>query len=235
MKALRKVFPGGLGMIFANASPNTISQLWDDRTCWELSKLNQIFDQPMVQHIMKVQIVPRDNEDKICWIHNSSGECTSKSAYKQVYNLSHSVFTIVTSLQLNILLKICSTKCIPPKFKTFIWRLNRKALPTVANLHLKFCDIPDICSCFNSSENEVHLFFFHCSFARVTWHISEITFVNRITDLMYNVSDILAYLLVTNKSENILQKTCVMLTFIWIARNDFFFFAGTARTPAVVY
>lgn len=79
------------------------------------------------------------------------------------------------------------------------------------------------------------IFFFHCSFARVTWHISEITFVNRITDLMHNVSDILAYLLVTNKSENILQKTCVMLTFIWIARNDFFFFAGTARTPAVVY
>uniref|UniRef100_A0A0E0NPU7 Fe-S metabolism associated domain-containing protein n=1 Tax=Oryza rufipogon TaxID=4529 RepID=A0A0E0NPU7_ORYRU len=63
----------------------TIGELWDDRTCWELSKLNQIFDQPMVQHIMKVQIVPRDNEDKICWIHNSSGECTSKSAYKQVY------------------------------------------------------------------------------------------------------------------------------------------------------
>lgn len=47
--------------------PTIVSQLWNDRKDWDLNKLNQIFDQEMTQIITQVQIVPQDNEDRLCW------------------------------------------------------------------------------------------------------------------------------------------------------------------------
>ncbi len=149
--------------------PTIVSQLWNDRKDWDLNKLNQIFDQEMTQIITQVQIVPQDNEDRLCWTPTTSGICTSKSAYKQVSSNSDSNSSNFNSLHRNILLKTWSTKCIPPKVKTFIWRLIRHALQILAtNLHSKVSNILDSCSRCSSPETDTHLFF-HCTFARLTF------------------------------------------------------------------
>uniref|UniRef100_A0A0E0EMY4 Reverse transcriptase zinc-binding domain-containing protein n=1 Tax=Oryza meridionalis TaxID=40149 RepID=A0A0E0EMY4_9ORYZ len=90
---------------------------------------------------------------------------------KQKQEMNH-VQSAIPTLHLNLLKKTWSDKLIPPKVKTFMWRLIRNALPTANNLHFRIPDILDSCHRCNSAKTSVHLFF-HCSFARLSWMISD--------------------------------------------------------------
>lgn len=185
-------------------------------------RIQGIFDDQAVQVIMKIQVNNDQVADRLCWKHTSSGDCSSKSVYKHLMAASHMTHTAIPSLTLNLLRKSWAEKFIPPKVKTFMWRLLQNALPTANNLHARISEIQNSCARCNMTETSVHLFF-HCAFARLSWHISDFNLNIQIIDNMNSVPDILAIILATCPFPSALQKLSILLWFIWIARSDFYF------------
>lgn len=174
------------------------------------------------QAILKIQCLNDQGVDKLCWKHNSSGECTSKSAYNYHFKEMNHVQSAIPTLHLNLLKKTWSDKLIPPKVKTFMWRLIRNALPTANNLHFRIPDILDSCHRCNSAKTSVHLFF-HCSFARLSWMLSDFKLNFQIIDSMNSVPEIISFILAASSKTESFQKFCIFLWFIWKARNGSYF------------
>lgn len=199
-----------------------VDELRDDDSKWNKDIIEEIFDDQATQSILKVKCANDQRVDKLCWKHTSSGECTSKSAYNYLFKENNSDHSIIPTLHLNLLKKMWSDRLIPPKVKTFMWRLLRNALPTANNLHFRISVIPDSSHKCNLPETAVHMFF-HCSFARLSWRVSEFNLNFQVIDNMSSVPEILSFILATSPLTESVQKICILLWFIWKARNDSYF------------
>ncbi|CAN6334362.1 unnamed protein product [Urochloa humidicola] len=135
--------------------PNQVSELWNNRLlCWDATKVESIFHQPASQKILATQRVLSSDPDKLCWKLSSQGDCTTKQAYKCISSVathtlpSHGLRHISSQAML-ILRRTWNHKNIPPRIKTFVWRLIRHALATgqrAGNLSHridKYCKICD--------------------------------------------------------------------------------------------
>uniref|UniRef100_J3L5V2 Reverse transcriptase domain-containing protein n=1 Tax=Oryza brachyantha TaxID=4533 RepID=J3L5V2_ORYBR len=151
--------------------PSRVSELWTQDKHWIFSYISEFLDDRAIREIARVQYLPHDQPDRLCWSPNSSGECSTKSAYKQVFNHLHPAGTPVPSAKLTLLNMVGKNKFTPPKIKTFFWKLVSKALPTRSAIHLRIPDFPPQCCRCNQLENEVHIFFL-CPFAKLVWMAS---------------------------------------------------------------
>lgn len=196
--------------------PNLVSDLWDERKNWDIQKITHLFDNIAIQSIMQVQIIYGKGEDTLCWKYTSSGDCNIKSAYKKIYNDMHPVQNQANNLVKNLLKLIWKNNIIPPRVKTFGWRLLRQALPTAARINHRIKDISPNCFRCGQKEDEMHLFF-HCNFSRLCWFIS--VFNIRVDGLssLNSIQDIIAYLLANGAN---LHNLLVLLWQIWKARNE---------------
>uniref|UniRef100_J3M4I9 RNase H type-1 domain-containing protein n=1 Tax=Oryza brachyantha TaxID=4533 RepID=J3M4I9_ORYBR len=79
-----------------------------------------------IEVILQIQIIQQEGEDKLCRNHTSDGNCNTKSAYKEV--MKHRYQTVAQD------------KIIPPRVKTFVWRLLVGALPTSLRLSWRMKD-----------------------------------------------------------------------------------------------
>jgi hypothetical protein len=60
-----------------------VDLMTDDRLHWNINKLNNLFDPPTVQAILKIHLSTSHSQDKIIWAPNRSGIFSMKSAYLQ--------------------------------------------------------------------------------------------------------------------------------------------------------
>ena len=94
-----------------------------------------IFDTTMAQRILQVPIVHSQEPDLLRWKPATSGDCTTKEAFEILNQQvttpipSHGARRI-TSHTLDLFKRIWRHKTIPPRIKTFSWRLLRQALAT---------------------------------------------------------------------------------------------------------
>ncbi|KAL0014289.1 hypothetical protein SO802_001358 [Lithocarpus litseifolius] len=134
-----------------------------DLHCWKPHIINEVFEPQSAQAVLSIPnpITPR--VDKLCWILESKGVFTVKSAYKaslpQVPTHSTPLVDWKKIWKLNTLQRI----------KLFLWRLGSNVLPTKENI-LRWLDIPDTLYVLCKKELEsLHHLFFKCNIARDLW------------------------------------------------------------------
>lgn len=70
--------------------PNIVSDLWLPGTKdWDSNKIMQVFGAEAMQTITNMQVLNTDDRDILCWIPSTSGQYTTKEAYKHLAIQAH--------------------------------------------------------------------------------------------------------------------------------------------------
>ena len=159
---------------------STISDLWQQNSkCWDNQKISLHFDDHMMNKILQVPIINAEFDDELCWKHTPSGLCTAKSLYKtflqEQANVATNTRQCLTAAEKEILMRTWKCPNIPPRVKTFAWRLIRRALASGSRASRFSTRIKKECTRCGLPETDIHLFF-HCSFARAVWFSSPMGF-----------------------------------------------------------
>jgi hypothetical protein len=111
-------------------------------------------------HLNQVSIPIEDKNDKILWMHATSGDLSLKKAY-QHFTPSGNIVSWA---------KLLWNLAIPPSESFMVWRLLHNKLATDENLAIRGFHLPSMCSlCNKEPETSIHLFL-HCPFALSLWH-----------------------------------------------------------------
>ena len=153
--------------------PSRVSDLWNNSLLtWDIRKVEDSFLQPVAQNIIATQKVMSTDPDKLCWKHYPR-DCTTKQAYRYISTLvphtlpSYGPRHISPEASL-VLRRIWNHKTMPPRIKTFAWRLLRHALATGQRAGSLSHRIDKNCRSCGNIETDFHIFF-ECSFARSVW------------------------------------------------------------------
>ena len=108
-----------------NECPASVKDLWHlDTKQWDEQKIISHFDNDLKNQILQIAIIKAEFEDQICWIHTPNGQCTTKSAYKFFLQVAGTNSRTTISIEeKNILREVWKNKRLPPRVKTFAWRL----------------------------------------------------------------------------------------------------------------
>jgi hypothetical protein len=114
------------------ACPSRISDLWQENTkSWDIGNISLHFDDYM-KDILHVPIINADFGDELCWKYTNNGQCIANSAYKSfLHNRPQVVVSTRQSLSLvgkDLIMQAWKSSQLPPRVKTFAWRLIRRAL-----------------------------------------------------------------------------------------------------------
>jgi hypothetical protein len=129
---------------------------------WNVSLLQELFDEDSVTAICRIHLPLRPSPDKLCWIADPKGVFSVKS----VYNLN-----------------LCHTwPCNPDpcwkalwkckfheRLKTLIWRIGCNALPTNLNIFSRLSIGSPLCSLYGVEVESISHLFFKCEVTRVFW------------------------------------------------------------------
>ncbi|XP_031108722.1 uncharacterized protein LOC116013214 [Ipomoea triloba] len=186
-----------------------VSGLIDPTTgTWDLSIIQDIFDQCDVDRILKVPVTPV-YEDSWFWQGDPSGNYTVKDGYKRI------VGSFVSAPgTFDKWLHLWKIKC-PAKWRIFIWRALSNILPTTTNLIYKRVDIDPACPmCGMLHENVVHSLLL-CEFSSLVWNESSLH-VPSVGGNDFGVWFANAISILTE--ENILNVVA-LLYYVWKARD----------------
>ncbi|KAM0895415.1 hypothetical protein ACQ4PT_023829 [Festuca glaucescens] len=161
--------------------------------------------------------------DELCWKYTPSGQCTTKSAYKVFFQEtpSQGVRRTVSDLEKQLLMQTWKNSKLPPRVKTFTWRLIRRALATGMRASRFSTHIKKECARCGAPESDSHLFF-HCSFARTVWFASLGFRADSFAQTCYP-SDIIRQMISAYHPEASVHQIMSILWNIWKARNDLLF------------
>lgn len=129
------------------------------------------------QTIMAVQVTNADQQDILCWTLATSGQCTSKEAYKilalQMQQPIPQTGSRALPPHVLILLQaIWKHKTLQPKYKTFAYRTcHRQALATAERVGKYSRHIDQNCKPCGPIETDTHSFF-QCPFPNAVWFTS---------------------------------------------------------------
>ncbi|XP_030479464.2 uncharacterized protein LOC115696715 [Cannabis sativa] len=138
---------------------------------WNREALNTYFDPPTVSSILHVPIGGCDKEDFLIWNNHPSGILSVKSAYHIANAGSLPPSSSNSSLSKKWWTTLWSLN-IPPKVKTFIWRVYHHILPVSLNLFLKKSLPSPSCSSCNCPTETVSHALLDCSSAAKSWKLS---------------------------------------------------------------
>lgn len=206
--------------------PSKVSDLWHHNSkSWDVEKISLHFDDHIKDKIMQVPIINAELDDMLCWEHTPTGLCTTKSAYKTFLQDQEAPTAnprqSLTMDELRILMQAWKNSDLPPRVKTFAWRLIRRALASGLRASRFSTHIRKECSRCGLLETDIHLFF-HCSFARAVW-FSLLGFKINNFDQSFYPSNIIRFLLASWHPIASIEIVFATLWMIWKARNDMLF------------
>ncbi|KAK3139475.1 hypothetical protein QOZ80_5AG0383870 [Eleusine coracana subsp. coracana] len=175
--------------------------------------------------ISQVQVSHVEQPDILCWQPATSGQCTSKEAYRLLATQHQQPIPQKGSRAfppqvLNLLQVVWKHKTLQPKYKTFSWRLLRQALATGERAGKYSSHISKYCSTCGLLETDAHLFF-ECTFARAVWFAGSIPLCSsNLPGGQQGVQAQLLHLLPPSTSPTNLQQIIITIWHLWKARND---------------
>jgi hypothetical protein len=133
-----------------------------ENTSWNVSLLQEYFDEDSVNAICQIHLPLRPSPNKLCWIADPKGVFSVKSAYK--LNLCHTWPSNPDTCWKAL------WKCkIHERLKTLIWRIGCNALPTNLNIFSRLSKGCLLCPlCGVEAESIPHIFF-KCEVTRMFW------------------------------------------------------------------
>ncbi|KAK4422990.1 hypothetical protein Salat_1881600 [Sesamum alatum] len=152
-----------------------VSDLIDkEQCCWDLNKVRACLEQEDAKMVLSIPLPTGNVADKLIWHFNSNDKFSVKSAHHLALNLSSKEQASSSKMDSGLSWKFLWDRQIPPKMKTFGWKLCRGALPLMHNLAKKQVAVMDTCPvCKADNETEHHLFL-TCSFAWQVWALTNI-------------------------------------------------------------
>uniref|UniRef100_A0A803QCJ0 SHSP domain-containing protein n=1 Tax=Cannabis sativa TaxID=3483 RepID=A0A803QCJ0_CANSA len=181
---------------------------------WNREALDTYFDPPTVTSILHVPVGGCDKEDFLIWNNHPSGILSVKTAYHLANagslppsssnsSLSRKWWTILWSLN------------IPPKVKTFTWRVYHHILPVALNLFSKKTLPTPICfNCSCPAETVSHALL-DCSSAAKTWKSSPFR-----TFYLSNRHQDVKWFLITAFTELSEEDLVHLLGILWAIRHN---------------
>ncbi|CAL1373520.1 unnamed protein product [Linum trigynum] len=201
-------------------------QLWafqwvmEDEWEWNLDIIRQSCSEEEVAAIRRIPIGPQYSDDTWVWHHEKSGIFSVKTAY-------HS-FRVAEMNRLgtgNPNHPSCSTKAwkwlwslsLPPKIRSFIWRLSRNAVATKRNLWFRRCNPSPVCSICEVEVDDIRHCLFQCPHAARVWHSNFPSLI-----LPHDSTPIVMWLLGISESIPLIPIPAVVacLWAIWLVRNE---------------
>lgn len=148
---------------------------------WNEQLVNSIIRQEDARYILNIRLGSKMSQVTPIWNYTNTGEYNVKSGYhlcKQILNQQRS------EQQDNIgisedLKRSCSSiwaLSLPPKIKTFWWKILHDGLPVAENLRKRNIKVDNICHvCGENPETQTHIFF-QCRVAKEIWSLSPTNF-----------------------------------------------------------
>ena len=147
---------------------------------------------------------------------------------------SSSARQTITDVEKQILLQVWKNSNMPPRVKTFSWRLIWRALATGLRASRFSNHIKKECARCGAPESDSHLFF-HCSFARAVWFTSSLGLRTDFFDNSCYPSEIIQQILSAPHTVASLHMIMSILWMIWKARNDFLFHKKSWSVKQVLF
>lgn len=126
-----------------------------DRLEWDIDILRDLFNENIIQQILKIPISQSREEDVWLWLDEANGAYSVKSGYHRLCQIHTSDSNTGNNFNL---LKIWRLS-VPPKVKIFIWRACQNCLPSLDNLCRKYVEVYPICPICQSSLRTSRFFF----------------------------------------------------------------------------
>lgn len=182
-----------------------------DSKAWDERKIRNTFNNTDAEAILTTRTSQGSTEDRLAWVHSSSGQYTVRSGYQQ-WQLNH--FRSGGIRQSNGWDMIWHLN-VPHKIKIFLWRFARNTIPVRNLLRGKGIRAPVACAmCVGDVEHMLHLFL-DCRFAAACWKRIGLGYDFAEVE---NASEWLLDRMENETSENKI-KIVTVLWGIWYARN----------------
>nr|XP_048324671.1 uncharacterized protein LOC125421014 [Ziziphus jujuba var. spinosa] len=149
--------------LFAS-SYGMVNSLKQNNGEWDEARLNELFNQDLVQCIKEMFWANNNQEDILFWSKTKSGIFSVKTTYNIQEEVQHEEHEWWKTLWGNR---------IHEQTKFFMWKLANSRLPVTSNLMRRGMNVDrEECAhgC-NNTEDEIHVFF-HCEMARRIWFAS---------------------------------------------------------------
>lgn len=136
-----------------------------DLLSWNSDMIRVLFGKEENVFILSILLSLRRREDKYTWVYSKDGSYTVKSAYQHLKGIhaNHAMNTFY-------LWKYIWGAEVPPKVKSFTWRLLNNILLVKSRLREKGIGIINTCPRCSKEETILHTFF-ECEKARGCWRL----------------------------------------------------------------
>ncbi|KAL2943019.1 hypothetical protein RDABS01_031367 [Bienertia sinuspersici] len=139
----------------------------DDTHEWKEDMVRGLFLEFEADMMCNIPLSSMDTNDCLVWHYSKNGAYSMKTGY-HFYKGEPSTLTAD-----KIWNKIWKLR-IPPKVKTFVWRLCNNAIPTAKGLHTRIEGIDPWCGrCRVEEEDEFHAIW-SCRFAKIMWDLVDV-------------------------------------------------------------
>ncbi|KAK8622001.1 hypothetical protein V6N13_097629 [Hibiscus sabdariffa] len=154
----------------------------DDSREWIREKLVHLFSPTEIEAILSIPIGGSTVKDALIWAGAKDGDYTVKSGYHFLAKAEELEDTPSTSNSLsrnNQLWKALWGLNVPPKIRSFLWKLFHNIVPTKATLFYRFHGAfqGDMrCPRCGKEEESIEHMLFLCPFAQATWRASNFNY-----------------------------------------------------------
>ncbi|XVF51873.1 hypothetical protein PTKIN_Ptkin04bG0219100 [Pterospermum kingtungense] len=198
---------------------------------WDCELLEDLFNARDVDEILKIPLSGFGGRDMRVWNFNNRGLYTVKSGYHLAMELLEldGHFGISGDWQ-----HIWSLQ-VPPKVRSFLWRLARDCLPHRINLQKKGITVSSLCAVCNSHlENSWHLFL-RCSIAEQCW--KQVGLWDLVDKTSEEVTDIQTWLFAMLQKASEVQAgvLSMLLWSLWHHRNVVLWSNKLGTAISIVY
>ncbi|CAN1170198.1 Putative ribonuclease H protein At1g65750 [Linum perenne] len=132
---------------------------------WDVELIQELFSERDAATILEIPIHATSGDDGRIWHHNKCENYTVRSGYKLIMEELVPRPHLITPGPWSDILKLE----VPPRLRSFLWRLARGVLPMRLALQNRHITVPSECGmCGGEMENAWHLFL-NCSVARRCW------------------------------------------------------------------
>ncbi|XP_056698604.1 uncharacterized protein [Spinacia oleracea] len=139
--------------------PTHVSSLLDLRSyAWNVGMIRRLFPDEISCHILALERPSCVMDDFMYWKFAPDGTFSVRSAYAMLLQTSHHTAS-TASVPSSLWWKHLWGMDVLPRFKLFLWKLLRHALPVAASLCQRGMPVDPLCSlCHQDSETITHLF-----------------------------------------------------------------------------
>lgn len=182
---------------------------------WNVDLVTNVFSPRDATEILKIPLVNMHGEDKVIWRFDKKGQYSVKSAYR----VCMEVLADKEDLKVDGDWPTIWSMKVPPKVKSFLWRLCRNCIPVRTRLQRKGVQCPMSCvRCDSEPETSWHVFL-DCPSSNICWQKLNLWHIIEPFLLVSNDFSALFFQVIKHLSAENVSIFAMTLWSIWKSRN----------------